>query len=145
MVFLLIEKSPSVKDFMKLRKAAGMPSRSIDGVHRGINNSLFSVIIIEEKENLTRTVGMGRIIGDGGTVYHICDMVVLPELQDQGLGSMMMDSIMNYIRKNAPKSSYVSLMADVMVGDIDPQIDFDVESDDQHRYVIVNILNQALH
>ena len=98
MVFLLIEKSPSVEDFMKLRKAAGMPSRSIDGVHRGINNSLFSVIIIEEKENLTRTVGMGRIIGDGGTVYHICDMVVLPELQDQGLGSMMMDSIMNYIK-----------------------------------------------
>ena len=98
-MFLLIEKSPSVEDFMKLRKAAGMPSRSIDGVHRGINNSLFSVIIIEEKENLTRTVGMGRIIGDGGTVYHICDMVVLPELQDQGLGSMMMDSIMNYIRK----------------------------------------------
>ena len=113
MVFLLIEKSPSVEDFMKLRKAAGMPSRSTEGIHRGINNSLFSVIIIEEKEKLTRTVGMGRIIGDGGTVYHICDMVVLPELQDQGLGSMMMDSIMNYIRENAPKSSYVSLMADV--------------------------------
>ena len=62
LVFLLIEKSPSVEDFMKLRKAAGMPSRSIEGIRRGINNSLFSVIIIEEKENLTRTVGMGRIM-----------------------------------------------------------------------------------
>ena len=41
--------------------------------------------------------------------------------------------------------NYITLMADVMIGDIDTQIDFDVESDDQHRYVIVNILNQALH
>ena len=40
---------------------------------------------------------------------------------------------------------YISLMVDVTVGDVDPQIEFDVESDDQHRYVIVNILNQALH
>jgi hypothetical protein len=40
---------------------------------------------------------------------------------------------------------YISLMADVMVGDIDPQIEFDVESDEHHRYVIVNILDKVLH
>ena len=40
---------------------------------------------------------------------------------------------------------YISLMADVMVGDVDPQIEFDVESDEQHRYVIVNILDKVLH
>ena len=41
--------------------------------------------------------------------------------------------------------NYISSMLEVVEGDIDSQIDFDVESDDQHRYVIVNILNQALH
>jgi|TARA_B100001063_G_C16699094_1_gene521542 hypothetical protein len=41
--------------------------------------------------------------------------------------------------------NYISSMLEIVEGDIDPQIDFDVESDDQHRYVIVNILNQALH
>ena len=40
---------------------------------------------------------------------------------------------------------YITYMADVMVGDIDPQIEFDVESDEHHRYVIVNILDKALH
>ena len=40
---------------------------------------------------------------------------------------------------------YITYMADVMVGDINPQIEFDVESDDQHRYVIVNILDKVLH
>jgi|TARA_B110000967_G_scaffold107813_1_gene110485 hypothetical protein len=40
---------------------------------------------------------------------------------------------------------YITLMVDVVEGDIDPQIEFDVESDDQHRYIIVNILDKVLH
>ena len=39
--------------------------------------------------------------------------------------------------------SYISSMLEVVEGDIDPQIEFDVESDDQHRYVIVNILDKV--
>ena len=42
-------------------------------------------------------------------------------------------------------SDYISSMVDVVEGDINPQIEFDVESDEQHRYVIVNILDQVLH
>ena len=41
--------------------------------------------------------------------------------------------------------NYISSMLEVVEGDIDPQIDFDVESDDQHRYVIVSILDKVLH
>ena len=41
--------------------------------------------------------------------------------------------------------NYVTYMGDVMVGDLDPQIEFEVESDDHHRYVIVNILDKVLH
>ena len=40
--------------------------------------------------------------------------------------------------------NYISSMLEVVEGDIDPQIEFDVESDDHHRYVIVNILNKVL-
>ena len=42
-------------------------------------------------------------------------------------------------------ANYISSMLEVVEGDIDPQIEFDVESDDQHRYVIVNILDKVLH
>ena len=41
--------------------------------------------------------------------------------------------------------NYISSMLEVVEGDIDPQIEFEVESDDQHRYVIVNILDKVLH
>ena len=41
--------------------------------------------------------------------------------------------------------NYISIMLEVVEGDIDPQIEFDVESDDRHRYVIVSILDKVLH
>ena len=41
--------------------------------------------------------------------------------------------------------NYISSMLEVVEGDIDPQIEFDVESDEQHRYVIVSILDKVLH
>jgi hypothetical protein len=41
--------------------------------------------------------------------------------------------------------NYISSMLEVVEGDINPQIEFDVESDDQYRYVIVNILDKVLH
>ena len=41
--------------------------------------------------------------------------------------------------------NYISSMLEFVDGDIDPQIEFDVESDDHHRYVIVNILDKVLH
>ena len=40
--------------------------------------------------------------------------------------------------------NYISSMLEVVEGDNNPQIEFDVESDDQHRYVIVNILDKVL-
>ena len=40
---------------------------------------------------------------------------------------------------------YITFMADTMVGDIDPQVEFDVESDEQNRYVTLKIFDQILH
>ena len=40
---------------------------------------------------------------------------------------------------------YVEKMIDVMVGDIDPKVEFDFESDESHRYVNFKILNKVLH
>ena len=41
--------------------------------------------------------------------------------------------------------NYISSMLEVVEGDIDPQIEFDVESDESNRYVIINILDKVLH
>tara|TARA_B110000003_G_scaffold121858_1_gene124286 strand:- start:117 stop:296 length:180 start_codon:yes stop_codon:yes gene_type:complete len=51
----------------------------------------------------------------------------------------------NFYATDNELGNYISSMLEVVEGDIDPQIEFDVESDDQHRYVIVNILDKVLH
>ena len=40
---------------------------------------------------------------------------------------------------------YISLMTDIMEGDVDPKVEVDVESDSGHRYVTVNILDKMMH
>ncbi len=55
---------------------------------------------------------MGRVIGDGGTVFQIVDIAVLKSYQGQGYGSQIMEHIMKYIKNVAVESTYVSLIAD---------------------------------
>ena len=51
----------------------------------------------------------------------------------------------DYYATDNELGDYITLMADVVTGDVDPQIEFDVASDDPHRYVIVHILDTVLH
>ncbi len=55
---------------------------------------------------------MGRVVGDGGCNFEIVDVAVHPDFQRQGIGTRIMESLMAYLRNNAPESSYVSLIAD---------------------------------
>jgi len=102
---------PSSEVFLALRKKAGMGPRSIEGAEKGLGRELFSVLL--EHVSTGEIVGMGRIVGDGGTVFHVCDMAVLPEYQRMGGGSLIMAEIMDFIDREAPSDSYVNLMADV--------------------------------
>jgi GNAT superfamily N-acetyltransferase len=54
---------------------------------------------------------MGRIVGDQGFIYFIADVIVLPEFQGQGIGAMIMGSIIGYLRAHAPEHAYITLMA----------------------------------
>lgn len=108
MGYELREATPTVDRFLELRDAADMAERSRAAVEQGLPNSLYAVIVVDEE-----TVGMARIVGDEGSVYHICDMAVHPDHQRQGLGSRMMDALMAWIEETAPASAYVNLMADV--------------------------------
>ena len=55
---------------------------------------------------------MGRIVGDGGCNFEVVDIAVLPDCQRRGIASKIMLSLMDYLRANAPKTAYVSLIAD---------------------------------
>ena len=102
---------PDVDTYLQLREKAGMRARTIQGATKGLGSELFSVILRASESG--EAVGMGRVVGDGGTVFHICDMAVDEKWQGKGGGTMIMNSLMEYILKEASPRSYINLMADV--------------------------------
>jgi len=111
MPYEIRESVPDPETFVALRDAAGMSPRSLAAARRGLPNTLFGAIAVDEATG--ETVGMARVVGDGGAVFHVCDMAVHPNHQRQGLGSRLMDAVAEYLDEHAPETAYVNLMADV--------------------------------
>lgn len=108
MEYTLIKKAPPAEDYIHIRVTAGLSGRTIEAATIGLKNSLYAVHIKHGNE----IIGIGRVIGDGGCFFEIVDVAVLPSHQGKGVGKMIMNSLMEWIKVNAPKSSYVSLIAD---------------------------------
>ena len=45
-----------------------------------------------------KAIGMGRVIGDGGTAFQITDIAVLPEHQGKGLGKRIMAALVAWLK-----------------------------------------------
>ena len=109
--YTLRDDLPTVEAFLRLRESADMAPRSREAVERGLPNSVVGAIAVHDPTG--ETVGMARIVGDDGAVYHVCDMVVHPDHQGRGLGTRLMERLLAYIEETAPPQAYVNLMADV--------------------------------
>lgn len=108
MRYALQTQTPEAVEYMALRLAAGLSSRTPEAAVRGLPASLFAVCIRQDET----LIGMGRVVGDGGCNFEIVDVAVHPDFQRQGLGYRIMEALMNYLRDNAPESAFVSLLAD---------------------------------
>ena len=108
-MFQINEEVVGAEDFMRLRKVTGLTPRSYQAAVKGLPNSLFGVHITLNNV----VVGMGRVVGDGALNFEIVDVAVSPEYQGKGLGTLLMERIMAYLDRTAPKGAYITLMADV--------------------------------
>lgn len=103
----IVENDLSVEEYRMLRKICGLSEKTIEAAVKGLNNSLYAVKLLHEG----KTIGMGRMIGDGGAFCQVVDICVLPEFQGQGMGKMIMDKLMEFA-ETLPSSCYISLIAD---------------------------------
>ncbi len=108
-MFQINEQVVGAEDFMRLRKVTGLTPRCYQAAVKGLPNSLFGVHITLNNV----VVGMGRVVGDGALNFEIVDVAVSPEYQGKGLGTLLMERIMAYLDRTAPKGAYITLMADV--------------------------------
>ncbi|WP_025718200.1 GNAT family N-acetyltransferase [Paenibacillus polymyxa] len=99
---------PSVEEYRALRKEAGLTQITEEAAAKGLPNSLFSVTLWLGQE----LIGMGRVSGDGGVFFLITDIAVKPSHQGKGYGRKLMEEIMDYLSREVPAGSFVTLIAD---------------------------------
>lgn len=104
----LVECFPDVDAYRRLRTAAGLSAKSAEAAAGGLHGTRYGVSLVRGGE----TVGMGRVIGDGGCFWFVVDVAVAPALQGRGLGRRIMAALDAWIRANAPATAHVSLIAD---------------------------------
>lgn len=105
----IVEKLPSAEEYNWLRDLVGWRQYRLEVIEKALPNTLYCVCAYWDMA----LVGMARVIGDGGMVYYIQDVIVIPGHQRQGIGTQMMDAIMAYIRRHASHNTIIGLMSAV--------------------------------
>ena len=92
------------EDYSKLRESVGWLLFSKEQTQKALTNSLYTVIAVKDSQ----TVGMGRLIGDG-MYYMIVDIVVQPNYQKQGIGTKIVNMIIEFVDKETPSGGRSSI------------------------------------
>jgi predicted N-acetyltransferase YhbS len=107
MEYTIEERLPSVEEYIHLRQSVGWPCPSNKAIEKSLNNSTYCVCAVEDG----RVTGMSRLVGDHSFIYFVADVIVLPEYQNQGIGTALMERIMSYLKGNVQEYSYITLMS----------------------------------
>jgi GNAT superfamily N-acetyltransferase len=108
--YRLVEGPPTVDEYLALRERSGLSPKTRAQALAALPGSWAACHVVQETTG--QTVGMGRVLGDGGWYFHVVDMAVLPEHQRQGLGDAVLTWLLERIRTAAPPGACVNLLAD---------------------------------
>jgi GNAT superfamily N-acetyltransferase len=85
----------TVENYNALRESAGWNPVHPEQSAASLAGSAFVVAAMDG----AKTVGTARLVWDGGCAALIKDVLVLPEYQGYGIGTEMMNRIMNFLRE----------------------------------------------
>lgn len=103
--YCLVENQLTAKDFVHLKVATGFKERPIEQVEKALNNHLFDVTAVYKDE----VIGMGRLVGDGVMYWYLQEIIVLPQFQGQGIGTKIVNRLLDYIKENTEPGTFVSV------------------------------------
>ena len=83
-------KSEEVLRLLKMTYWAN--NRTIEQIEESMASSFCYGLFLAEEERL---VGFARVISDLATTYYLCDVIIDPEYQNQGLGKALVSHIIS--------------------------------------------------
>lgn len=91
---------PAVNQYFKLFETTGWNADyqlNKEELYQAVSNSWYSLCAYDQNDEL---IGFGRLISDGVLYAFICDMIITPNYQRQGLGSTLLNKLIKHCKEN---------------------------------------------
>ena len=103
----VLNELPSPAEYRSLRGAAGWGELSEEIAQKALSSSSISICVRKG----SKLVGFGRVVGDGVLYFYIADVFVDPAQRGQGLGDLIISTIIDRIREMAEPTATVAVLA----------------------------------
>ena len=85
--------SITVDEYLKLRRLVGWKQLSREQAQKALENSLYTLGAYVADQ----PIGMGRIVGDGAVICYVQDLIIPPQAQGIGVGSLILEALKEYV------------------------------------------------
>ena len=89
------ENNKNVEEFNKLYDSVGWGAYNKEISTKALNNTLYSVSVYDDD----KIIGYGRLIGDTICFIYIHDIMVVPDYQAKGIGTLIMNKLLEKIEE----------------------------------------------
>lgn len=90
---------------MRLRIETGLAEIPVEHAGKALQNGLVNVSAIYQDE----LVGMGRLVGDGAMYWYLQEIIVLPQFQRKGIGTMIVKHLVDYAKTNSATGKFTTI------------------------------------
>lgn len=101
----LVDNILQAEDFVRLRIQTGFAEIPIEHARKALQNGLINVSAIYNGE----LVGMGRLVGDGTMYWYLQEIIVLPEFQGKGIGTMIVNHLVDYEKVSSTTGKFTTI------------------------------------
>ena len=91
----IIENNKNIEEFGKLYDSVGWGAYRKEISSKALDNTFYSISIYDDN----KIIGYGRLIGDTICFIYLHDIMVLPEYQSRGIGTMIMNKLLDIIKE----------------------------------------------
>ena len=101
----LVDNILQAEDFVRLRIEAGFAEIPVEHARKALQNGLLNVSAIYHGE----LVGMGRLVGDGAMYWYLQEIIILPNFQRKGIGTMIVNHLIDYAKANSITGKFTTI------------------------------------
>lgn len=98
---------PTAEEFVELRSACGWGAVEPTIAERALAAGMVNAVARDGD----RLAGFGRVVGDGVLYFYLQDVIVHPDYRGQGVGRLIVETLLADVLRRAPVGATIGLMA----------------------------------